>query len=266
MCEFLSNKYTTWYFQIVEKARLRNGSNDNQYMEKHHIVPKSLNGDDSPDNLVSLTYREHFVCHRLLTKMTDGKSRQKMCFALSKMRRRKSINVSISSRQLEVMREAAAAAMRGREVKQETKDKLRKVRYKQLADESYQEKWQRSMSLRNQGMRTDEYRKASSKRSKENYSKSGLSKWNGSQEQKEFLSSTLKGKSKSPEHVAAMSKARKRNPHPKGNPMENPESRLRLSESKKGTKALIKDGQRKMARPGDNKWLLLLEDGWVPSS
>ena len=33
--------------------------------ERHHIVPKSLGGPDTKDNLVKLTYREHYIAHLL---------------------------------------------------------------------------------------------------------------------------------------------------------------------------------------------------------
>jgi len=37
--------------------------------EMHHIVPKCLGGDDNIDNLVKLTFREHLLAHRLLSKI-----------------------------------------------------------------------------------------------------------------------------------------------------------------------------------------------------
>jgi len=39
------------------------------YFEKHHIIPKCMGGSDSPDNIVALTAREHFVAHQLLVKI-----------------------------------------------------------------------------------------------------------------------------------------------------------------------------------------------------
>lgn len=39
------------------------------YTEVHHIVPKSMGGTDSLDNLVRLSAREHYICHWLLTKI-----------------------------------------------------------------------------------------------------------------------------------------------------------------------------------------------------
>lgn len=67
---FASNKYSKWYFNIIEVAKNRK---INGYTETHHIIPKCLNGDDSKNNLVSLTAREHFICHLLLTKMHSSR-------------------------------------------------------------------------------------------------------------------------------------------------------------------------------------------------
>ena len=77
---FINNKYSTWYFNIINvaKSRLRN---TDTYHEVHHIIPKSLNGSNNRDNLVSLTGREHLLCHRLLIRMTEGTSKAKMVSA-----------------------------------------------------------------------------------------------------------------------------------------------------------------------------------------
>ena len=61
--------YAKLYNQIIEN-RLNNPYDG--YTEKHHIVPISLGGSDSKDNLVRLTAREHFICHWILVKMYKG--------------------------------------------------------------------------------------------------------------------------------------------------------------------------------------------------
>lgn len=63
---FIRNKYTNIYYNIIERAKSRVLEN---HSETHHIVPRSLGGDDSEDNLVVLTPREHYLCHALLPKM-----------------------------------------------------------------------------------------------------------------------------------------------------------------------------------------------------
>jgi len=39
------------------------------YVERHHIIPKCLNGTDDVDNIITLTPEEHYVAHQLLVKM-----------------------------------------------------------------------------------------------------------------------------------------------------------------------------------------------------
>ena len=77
---YLSNKYTIWYYQIIDSARVRI-KNNAEYYERHHIIPKSLGGSNDPINLVYLTAREHFICHLLLTKMVTGKMKKSMDYA-----------------------------------------------------------------------------------------------------------------------------------------------------------------------------------------
>lgn len=86
---YLSNKYTVWYFNIINRAQEREIFG---YHEKHHIIPKSLGGDNSKSNLVKLTAREHLICHLLLTKMTEGKSNHKMVTAAFLMSNKGRIN------------------------------------------------------------------------------------------------------------------------------------------------------------------------------
>ena len=81
---YLPNKYTTCYNNIIQQAQSRVLSAD-IYTEKHHIIPRSLGGNDSPDNLVRLTAREHFICHVLLTKMTVGLHKRSMAYAAWQM-------------------------------------------------------------------------------------------------------------------------------------------------------------------------------------
>jgi len=81
---FKINKYSKYYFSIIDRAKSRKILS-NTYTEKHHIIPKSCGGDNSPSNLVRLTAREHFICHLLLPKMTSGNFHHKMVHALWRM-------------------------------------------------------------------------------------------------------------------------------------------------------------------------------------
>lgn len=80
---FLDNKYRHWHDAIIERARTR-GPVDG-YIEKHHVIPKSMGGTKESGNLVALTFREHFLVHWLLTKFVDQYNCYKMLMALFRM-------------------------------------------------------------------------------------------------------------------------------------------------------------------------------------
>ena len=71
--------YIKIYNNLVSNKTHRKKGKD-VYYESHHIIPKSLGGDNEKSNLVLLTSREHFVAHRLLTKIYPNS--WKMKFAL----------------------------------------------------------------------------------------------------------------------------------------------------------------------------------------
>ncbi len=67
---FLDNKYTKLYFKLVSKEMY------DGYTEKHHIIPRSLGGDNSKENIISISARYHFLCHYLLTKMVPENTKE----------------------------------------------------------------------------------------------------------------------------------------------------------------------------------------------
>ena len=82
---FTINKYHSTYFKIIQKAQQRT-FDKNVKSEVHHIIPRSLGGSNDQSNLVRLTLKEHWICHRLLVKMlTDPKHLRKMYNALYMM-------------------------------------------------------------------------------------------------------------------------------------------------------------------------------------
>jgi hypothetical protein len=59
--------YQKIYNSIIDHRK--NSPIFNGYFEKHHIIPKSCGGQDDKNNLISLTAKEHFICHHLLIKI-----------------------------------------------------------------------------------------------------------------------------------------------------------------------------------------------------
>jgi hypothetical protein len=58
--------YALVYGQLIQRAISREVIG---YTEKHHIIPKCMGGTNASKNIVRLTAREHFIAHRLLTRM-----------------------------------------------------------------------------------------------------------------------------------------------------------------------------------------------------
>lgn len=65
--------YKKIYNQIILRAKKENRiKNNGVYYELHHITPKCVGGLDKSNNLVLLTAKEHFLCHKLLVLIYTG--------------------------------------------------------------------------------------------------------------------------------------------------------------------------------------------------
>ena len=150
---FIDNKYTLWYYNIVNNAtsRIIEG-----YTENHHIIPKSFYIDKSKsgwidgnseilENKVLLTPKEHFLCHLLLVRMTTGLAKTKMSFALMRLSRSKKLQGKINSRTYGYIKklhsEAASITQKGVKenhiVSKETREKISKSNLgRKLTDET----------------------------------------------------------------------------------------------------------------------------------
>jgi glutamyl/glutaminyl-tRNA synthetase len=123
------NKYHRWHDAIIERARAREAQGEKVEGDRHHVVPKSLGGSNDSENLVKLTYREHFLVHWLLIKMMEGRARAKMRHALFRMMNSKKRRGQFTSWQFELGRCAQAIAvsefMTGRKLSPEQRERIR---------------------------------------------------------------------------------------------------------------------------------------------
>ena len=62
---YVNNKYKYWYIRLMLKASKRREVFG--YCERHHIKPKALGGNNSRNNVVVLTLKEHFLAHLVLS-------------------------------------------------------------------------------------------------------------------------------------------------------------------------------------------------------
>lgn len=75
-------QYEKIYSRLIESRKNRIFE-DIKYTEKHHIIPKCLGGLDKKENLIRLTFREHFIAHWLLVKIYPND--QKILSSFAKM-------------------------------------------------------------------------------------------------------------------------------------------------------------------------------------
>lgn len=86
--------YKQHYNKLIDRARNRLLEG---YTEKHHIIPRCMNGSDESINLVALTPEEHYVAHQLLIKIYPDN--HKLIYA-AKMMTVNSLNHSSRSNKL----------------------------------------------------------------------------------------------------------------------------------------------------------------------
>jgi hypothetical protein len=92
------------------------------YYEKHHILPRSMGGDNSKENLVNLTAREHFLAHWLLWRMLRNRQTARAFFTMQKWRRS-----VLTERFSSVAYEEARTEMRLLGVSDETRQRMSKA-------------------------------------------------------------------------------------------------------------------------------------------
>jgi hypothetical protein len=140
---FVNNKYKKWHDSIIDRAKNRVLS---CYVERHHIIPKSCGGSDDKFNLVSLTPREHFIVHLLLTKILKGNNKAKMILAFNFMCDLKKKNSrlfdNLRSKGLKIL----SKKLTGRKIPKETKDKIKYARQFQVCSDEQRKNYSKIYS------------------------------------------------------------------------------------------------------------------------
>ena len=211
----LTNKYSKTYFAITSNAKQRRTEG---YTELHHITPQSMGGSNDKDNLVELTAREHFICHWLLIKMTEGKDRSKMLYALNGMkaenRYQQRYHTKITAKVYETYRiehaenhsktmKGRPAKNKGRSMSEEQKQLLReKAKANHANGKIYSEESQQKRLAKLIG-----YKHTEETRQKQSLASKGKPKGPMSEEEKLKRSLTQKGVAKVKTHGANVANA-----------------------------------------------------------
>lgn len=142
--------YLKVYKSIIDNAKLRglNKKKLSGYYEIHHILPKCEGGLDDRENLVLLTAREHFVCHKLLVEIyPENKGLLLAVWSFMSTESNNTHNYKMSSREYEYYRLRAIDILReygfnkirtkeeGKKISQKAKDRWKRFRESGRVDE-----------------------------------------------------------------------------------------------------------------------------------
>jgi hypothetical protein len=114
------NRYNKLIFYYSTKIR------EDGYYEKHHIIPKCLNGTDDLSNLILLPPRVHFIAHYLLYKVYPDNNKLAHAFAMMAVN---NPYQSRSSKLYELSKVARSNALKGIPRPEWVKQKMRKPKY-----------------------------------------------------------------------------------------------------------------------------------------
>lgn len=85
-----------------------------EYHERHHIIPRCMNGSNDDSNLIDLFAREHFVAHKLLAlENPDNRKLQLAYICMSFVKNDREHRYQLNEEEYEEARIACSIAIRG---------------------------------------------------------------------------------------------------------------------------------------------------------
>jgi hypothetical protein len=169
-------------YQKFIKSRKDRTIPKDSIIEKHHIIPKSLGGDNSKENLIKLTAKEHFIAHLILWKAYGGKMAQAFFMMNQRNTTSGKYEGKLTSRQYSRLREDHSIYRKKFQHKEESKKKTSASMIGVSKSQSHRE----NIAKARKGTHT-------------------------SDEVKKILSESHKGKKLSPESIAKRTETRRKN-------------------------------------------------------
>jgi len=206
--------YENIYNSIIEKARSEaRVKSERIYYEAHHILPKCLGGEGRASqwryhpNIVLLTAKEHYVCHRLLHRMYP--ENKKLAYALIAMGQANKgrIKHAISARGYEEIKQLLSFCNRGKKLSTEAIRKRTETRRINGSYSRSEESIRKMVETRRERGLLKPTSEALKKRVETRRNRGDG--YRVSEEQKRKISQTLKGRKQSRETVEKRLKTRK---------------------------------------------------------
>ena len=229
--------YSAIYCSLIE-IRKSNPLPDGEYGEVHHIIPKSEGGDNSQDNLIRLSAREHYVAHLLLAKIYDDVKMHQAVLMMQSKSKCHNRKFRFNSRLYEAIRKEYSRKISGKNhwnygkqpwnkgipLSDEQKEKLRKALTGRHLQESTKEKlrgnthtdeWKEKMSEKMSGKNNPFYNHKHSEEAKQKMSEARRGEKHPnygkhlSEDTRERISKANTGKRRSQEQKNKISEATK---------------------------------------------------------
>lgn len=215
-------KYERWYDEIIARAQSRILEG---YSEEHHIKPKSIYGEGPT---VTLTAREHFLVHWLLTKMTSGDDLRKMQYAFNCMamtRGRK-----LTAAQYQAAKTAVSSALRS-DVKRGEKISMAKI------GRTFSDGHKEALAAAHRGkVQSDESKAKRSESLRKAHAEgrhAGMKGKSQTEKQKQAASTRFKGVALSEEHRAKIAAANSGKPGTRTGVKLSKETKAKMAEARR---------------------------------
>ena len=115
------NRYIVRYNKLINYARQLSP----EVYEKHHIIPRCMNGSNDLENIIKLSPRLHFIAHYFLAKAYPENKKIQHAFAMMIVNNAYQSRF-MNSRLYECAKKARSNAMKGVKRPEWVKEKLRK--------------------------------------------------------------------------------------------------------------------------------------------
>lgn len=122
--------YLKIYNQLIDKWRGFKFTED-IYIEKHHIIPRCLGGNDTDENIISLPPREHLVAHELLAMIYPNDININFSVIAMSMNSKFTLGrntTKVSSRLFAYFRERSSSLQKGKYIKKDSREKMSKIK------------------------------------------------------------------------------------------------------------------------------------------
>lgn len=222
----MNKHYHQRYLKFIESRRDRNYHG---VVESHHILPKSLGGDNSTENLIDLSPREHFLAHWMLWKAYSNKQ-MTLAFWSMRMNRSNHRSFKVNSKVYQILKE----------------------------DHS---------KVQSERMQTNNPMKNEAVRQRVSVSRKKLG-WTPSEEHRKQISDALLGRPKTKEHAENISKGSKGKPKSESHKQSMSENHADITGDKNpmfGRSAAKENNLKWYTNGVDNKFLpeSTQPEGWV---